>query len=140
MGYGTTNLTGSDGSGFAYGVNGGYRYDFGQFVAGAEYAYDTTGINAGAGVGLDHSNTLKLQAGYDLGQTLVYGTVGTERAHFSGGAGSQDGLVAGVGVDYQLSDRMTAGAELLRHNYGSFDGTGIGVDGTTVAAKVGFRF
>ena len=123
------------------GLLGGYRMDFGQFVAGAELNYDWADIELGGGDSLDNIARLKLIGGYDMGNALLYGTVAAVRADATiGGVGVNDnGWGAGLGVDYALSNSMTVGAELMEHRFDNFAG-GADVDATTVNARVGFRF
>lgn len=142
LGYGDVgDATGAGGDGMTGGLLGGYRMDFGQFVAGAEVNYDWADIELGAGNSLDTIARLKLIGGYDMGNALLYGTVAAVRADATiGGADvSDNGWGAGLGVDYALTDRMTLGAELMEHRFGSFGG-GADLDATTLNARVGFRF
>jgi opacity protein-like surface antigen len=84
---------------------------------------------------------LKLTAGYDLGPALLYGAVGAVRGSVDTGAGSvsDNGWLAGVGMDYALTDQWTVGGEVLNHKFNNFGGLS-DVDVTTVQARVGFRF
>jgi outer membrane immunogenic protein len=146
LGYGDVDSNGGglDGHGLLGGVHAGYRYDFGAWVAGAELSHDVTNIDLGAvdGDQLDNVTALKLNIGREIGNSLVYGTLGAAHASASvGGADlSDDGMVYGVGFDYALTDRMTVGGEVLQHNFNDFDGSGVDLDATTVKAKVGLRF
>jgi hypothetical protein len=92
-----------NGSGFLGGVLAGYRMDWGQWVGGVEADYDWSGIDLGEGDlgSLDAVGRLKLQVGYDMGRTLVYGTGGWAYgdATVAGASLSDWGWVAGVGVD-----------------------------------------
>lgn len=142
LGYGdVSDAAGGGGDGMTGGLLGGYRMDFGQFVAGAELNYDWTDIELGGGDSLDNIARLKLIGGYDMGNALLYGTVAAVRADATiGGVGLNDnGWGAGVGMDYALTDRMTVGAELMEHRFDAFGG-GSDLDATTVNARVGFRF
>jgi outer membrane immunogenic protein len=142
LGYGDVgDATGAGGAGMTGGLLGGYRMDFGQFVAGAEANYDWADIDLGAGNSLDTIARLKLIGGYDMGNALLYGTVAAVRADATiGGVDvSDNGWGAGLGVDYALTDRMTLGAELMEHRFGNFGG-GADLDATTLNARVGFRF
>jgi outer membrane immunogenic protein len=146
LGYGDidSNGGGLDGNGELYGVHAGYRWDFGQFVAGAEIDWDNANIDLGAVAGdeLDDVARLKLIGGADLGRTLVYGTVGAARASASvGGADLSDtGYFVGAGMDFAVSDRWTVGGELMQHRFSDFDGSGVDLDATTIKAKVALRF
>ncbi|MCU0817461.1 MAG: outer membrane beta-barrel protein [Cypionkella sp.] len=143
LGYGDMGAPGTalDGDGFLGGVHAGYRMDFGQIVAGAELSYDRADIALNGGAKLDDVTRLKLTAGYDLGPALLYGAVGAVRGSVDTGAGSvsDNGWLAGVGMDYALTDQWTVGGEVLNHKFNNFGGLS-DVDVTTVQARVGFRF
>ena len=147
LGYGDVDVAGDDvvpgvsGDGMTAGLMGGYRMDFGQFVAGAELNYDWADIELGDGASIDNIARLKLIGGFDMGNTLVYGTVAAVRGYASldGEDVSDSGWGAGLGVDYALSDSMTVGAEVMEHRFDGFAGGG-DVDATTLNARVGFKF
>lgn len=143
LGYGDVGSSAAlGGDGMSGGLLGGYRMDFGQFVAGAEANYDWTDIGLGGADSLDNVARLKLIGGYDMGNALLYGTVAAVRAEATiAGAGlSDNGWGAGVGMDYALPSGMTVGAELMEHRFDNFAGSGTDIDATTVNARVGFRF
>lgn len=144
LGYADVNSTGGvlDGDGFLGGVHAGYRWDMGSFVAGAELDYDTTDITLGAGDSLDDVARVKLSGGTELGNALVYGTLGAAYANATvGGTGlSDNGYFLGAGMTYGLGNNMTVGGELLQHRFSNFDGSGVDLDAMTVTARVGFRF
>jgi outer membrane immunogenic protein len=146
LGYGdvsssTTTLDGNDWFG---GVHAGYRWDLGNWVAGTEVSYDATNIGLGAVAGDELSDVLalKLTAGREIGNSLVYGSVGA--AHASASVGgvdlSDNGLVYGIGFDYAVNERWTVGGEVTEHKFDNFDASGVDFDATTVKAKVGMRF
>lgn len=145
LGYGDidSNGAGVDGNGWLGGVHGGYRWDLGNWVAGGELSYDTADIELGAGAGeLNDVTALKLTAGREIGNSLVYGALGA--AHASATVGgvdlSDNGLVYGIGFDYAVNDRWTVGGEVLQHNFDDFDASGVDLDATTVKAKVALQF
>jgi outer membrane immunogenic protein len=146
IGYGDvdSNGAGLDGYGALGGVHAGYRWDMGNFVAGAELSYDKANIDLGATAGdeLDDVTALKLTAGREFGNSLVYGALGAAHASASvaGADLSDNGLVYGLGMDYAISERMTVGGELLRHDFNDFDASGVDLDATTLKAKVALRF
>lgn len=143
LGYGDVSAGGNDGTGATYGLHGGYDHDFGQWVAGVGLDWDKTDIDLGAGTdSLDDIARLKFRVGADLGRTLVYATAGPARASATvGGIDDTDsGWYAGIGADYALNDRWTVGGEVLTNQFDDFGGTGIDVEATTIAAKVGLRF
>lgn len=142
LGYGdVSDAAGGGGDGMTAGLMGGYRMDFGQFVAGAELNYDWADIELGGGASLDNIARLKLIGGYDMGNALLYGTVAAVRADATvGGVDVNDnGWGAGLGIDYALTEQMTLGAELMEHRFDNFAGGG-DLDATTLNARVGFRF
>lgn len=145
LGYGDldSNGAGLDGSGMLGGLHAGYRWDMGNTVLGVGADWDTADIDLGAaGSSLDNVMRLKLMAGADLGRSLIYVTGGPAWADATvAGVGRSDtGWFLGAGMDYALTDQWTVGAELLGHQFDDFDGTGVDLDATTVAAKVSFRF
>ncbi len=135
--------SGDDGKGTAVGVQGGYRHDFGSFVLGGEAQYDWTDLDVGDGQGsVDGLGQLKVDAGYDVGPWLFYGTLGASyaRAEFEGDDYDEWGWLGGVGADYLVTDRFAIGAEVLHHGFGELGDTGRDFDATTVEAGVTFRF
>ena len=79
---GNGNVT-NDGSGLMIGAEGGYRYDLGSVVVGATASLMFGDVNAPPVVGtvprdpaLNALMTVGIEAGYDLGQVLVYGGIG----------------------------------------------------------------
>jgi opacity protein-like surface antigen len=139
-----SNGAGLDGNGWLGGVHAGYRWDFGQYVAGAELDYDSADIDIGATPGdtLDSVARLKFMGGAEFGNSLIYATAGAARAHATvGGVDlSDNGWFLGAGVDVAVTDRWTVGGEVLQHQFDDFDGSGVDFDATTVKAKVSLRF
>lgn len=144
LGYGdvTSNVAGVDGNGAIGGLHAGYRYDFGQFVTGAELAYNGANIDLGPTSKLDSVTQLKLMGGFDLGSTLVYGTVGAAhaKANLAGVDYSDTGLLVGLGMDYAINDAWTIGAEIDHHRFNNFDNTGADIRANTAQIRVGYRF
>ena len=146
IGYGDVDSNGAalDGNDWFGGVHAGYRWDLGTWVAGTELSYDATNIGLGAVAGDELSDVLalKLQAGREIGNSLVYGSLGAAQASASvGGVELSDtGFVYGVGFDYAVNERWTVGGEVTQHDFNDFDGTTTDFDATTVKAKVGLRF
>jgi len=142
LGYGTGDVDGTDFDGVLGGAHVGYRADFGSWVLGGELDYNLAdlGLDGGAGE-IDEIARLKLQAGYDLGDSLVYATAGGAYAGADiGGSLSDTGWAAGLGFDTRITSNMTAGVEYLYHEFSNFDGTGSDVTANTISAKVGFQF
>lgn len=145
LGYGdvTGSATlGDDVNGATYGVFGGYLYDLGNYIVGGELEIEGSNItDTVSGLDVDSVARLKFRAGYDAGQWLPYVTAGAAQLTTSGAIDDSDtGAFYGVGADYQVSDRMRVGAEVLQHNFDDFAGSGIDVDATTLAARVSFQF
>ncbi|KAJ56648.1 hypothetical protein ACMU_06810 [Actibacterium mucosum KCTC 23349] len=142
LGYGdvdTDNGGGANGDGFIGGLHAGYDIDLGDWVIGGEFDVDSTDINLSAGGGdIDSVARLKLRAGYDLGPTLVYGTVGAAFAEAD--LGSDTGFAVGAGVERRITDAMSIGGEVLYHQFDNYNGSGIDVNATTATARVKFRF
>jgi opacity protein-like surface antigen len=146
LGFGDGDIApaGTDIDGELYGLHAGYMADLGNWVAGGELDYDLAGLDVGtAGDEIDEVVRLKALAGYDLGATLLYGTVGAFNANLETGAGDVDdnGYLLGVGVKQKLTDNWVAGAELLYHAANDFGGAaGADVGLTTLSARVSFQF
>ena len=121
-----------------YGIYGGYDYDFGKFVVGGELDYQTGEDIELGGVEVDDIFRAKLRGGYDLGRTLVYGTVGA--AQLGTNIGDDTGIVGGVGVEYMVTDQFSVGGEFLAHRFDDFDDTGLDIDANTVSLRGSFRF
>lgn len=137
LGYGWGGDAAEDVDGEVYGIHGGYTYDFGSYVVGGELEYLSSGMED-AGVEVDDLTRVKLRAGYDAGQFLVYGLVGA--THMSADGGSDTGVNYGVGVDYAVTDSWTAGVELVQDRINNFDGSGDDVTATTLGARMSLRF
>jgi outer membrane immunogenic protein len=124
-----------------YGLFGGYTRDFGNWVVGGELEYAKSDME-NASVAVDDMTRLKLRAGYDLGNVVVYGIAGANYANATiGGVDYSDtGVSYGIGADYALSDAVVAGFEVLQNDFNEFDNSGSDLSATTVAAKIGYRF
>lgn len=145
LGYADVSSGGvANGSGVIGGVLGGYRYDFGQWVLGAEVDYDWAGfdLNDAGTSSLDAIYRFKIQAGADIGQTFLYGTAGIARADttIDNVSINSNGWVAGVGADYAVTDQWLVGGEILYNEFDDFGNSGIDGDGTTFKLRAAFRF
>ncbi len=139
LGYGQGDVDGDDFDGIVGGAHAGYRYDLGSWVVGGEIDYNAANMELDSGADeIDELTRLKLQAGYDLGNTLVYGTAGAAYAGTDGGL-SDSGWAAGLGADFRVTDRITTGVEYLYHDFGDFDGAG-DTTAHTLQLKVGYQF
>ena len=143
LSYGDISAGAVDGSGALYGLRAGYDYDFGGWVLGGGLDYDWSDADLDGGVGqLDNVARLRLRAGADLGNVLLYATAGAARAEAEiGGVDlSDDGYFGGVGLDYRISPNWTVGGEILAHRFDDFDDSGVDLDATTIGVTTGFRF
>lgn len=147
LGYGniTSNSAGLDGNGAIGGIHAGYRFDMGRAVVGGELDYNLADIELGQGLfdtNLDSVTRLKVMAGIDMGRALIYLTGGAAYADatLGGVSASDNGYFAGIGMDYQLTDQLNLGGELLGHRFENFDGTAVDLEAVTLQAKVAYRF
>ncbi len=141
LGWGHSKFGGLDNDSAVYGLRGGYDYDFGKFVLGANLDWNKVDADLGADTVNDIAR-LGLRAGYDMGRTLVYVAAGAARANVDTPTGSvdEDGFYAGVGMDYAINDRWTVGGEILQNRFTDFNGTNSTLSTTTAGLNVGFRF
>ena len=132
----------TDPTGAVYGVHAGYLYDLGSWVLGGEIDYDLTAIEEETdGIALDSVARGKLRVGYDAGLWMPYLTGGVAQATTSGALEASDnGAFGGVGIDYQLSDSIRIGAEVLQHKFENFNDIGSDIEATTATARVSFQF
>jgi opacity protein-like surface antigen len=130
----------SDGA--LFGVNSGYRYDFGRIVLGGEVSYDATDITLPNDVDVDSVLRAGVTAGYDAGRILPYVTAGYAGASFSeelAGEDRFDGGFYGLGAAYQVTDRIAVSAEVLQHRF-DLDTLDADADVTTFGIKAAYRF
>lgn len=140
-GYGYGDEAADDVEDATYGLFGGYTKDLGDWVLGGELEYTQTDLEQGD-FAIDDMTRLKLRAGYDLGNVVLYGIVGANYANATiGGTDYSDtGVSYGVGADYALSDALVAGFEVLQNDFNEFDDSGADLSAATVAAKIAYRF
>lgn len=143
LGYGDVSTTGPAlaGDDILLGLRAYYDYDFGDFILGGGLQYDTADIDLGGVTTLDAVTRVGVRGGVDLTDDWLYGTAGWARAETSGGGvGASDGWFAGIGYEMLVTDAVSVGAELLYHEFDSFDLIGLAADATTAAISVNFRF
>lgn len=141
LGYADVNPSGGvqGGDGETYGLHAGYRWDMGSVVYGIELDYDQADIRiAGGAQKLRDVARLKGQVGYDMGSTLLYGTLGVANADTT--LGDETGWLAGAGIAYQVTPAWTVGAEALYHDFDQFGSSGVGAKATTLSLRASFRF
>jgi len=110
-----------DADGFVVGGQVGYNWQFNQFVVGAEA--DASWADLGES---DSLSSIRLRAGIPIDRLLVYGTGGVAFADFE-----DSSWVAGAGVEYAITDKLSAGLEYLHYD---FDGANV------VRARVNYKF
>ena len=81
-----------------------------------------------------------IELGYDVGPALIYATVGYARLDLSavGVTADGDGVYYGLGVDFMVSDSVSLGIELLRHDFDNFNGNSYDI--TSVGLNIAYRF
>ncbi|MGB3408359.1 MAG: outer membrane beta-barrel protein [Jannaschia sp.] len=110
-----------------FSVAAGHQVQSGSIVYGGEIAiFDVTGDlgPVGANLGVDFGLRAAARVGYDLGESMVYGTVGLARADFNGaGIDEHDNaLTVGAGIDLKVTDRINLGAEYMHYRFGEVSG------------------
>ncbi|WP_171052568.1 outer membrane protein [Ruegeria sediminis] len=156
---GTTTSSFDPGSGRVYSAFVGYNYQRGSIVYSAELRYmDLTGLND-SGMSapevreVTNTTDLRGRVGYVTGDWMFYGTLGwswsSMRVHpglqFGGRSNTADldGVNYGLGAEYSINDRWSAGADLtLRDIDGQFSeaSTPTDIDLNTLTFRVGYRF
>lgn len=137
----TLSLEGND-----YGLHAGYNYDMGNWVIGGELAFSAAKHTIDAFPILETSELghLKLRAGYDLGQGLVYGVAGLAHVQLDSQISpvtiTESGSVFGLGYEHKVSDRISVGAEYLHSQFDNVDNSGADIDYDTFQARVSFHF
>jgi outer membrane immunogenic protein len=144
--------------GFGGGLYGGYNFQSGQIVYGAEadIAYGDEKGSAGAGLeGQQKLNgSLRARVGYDMNPFLLYGTGGLAISNNeikSTTTGDKDdatalGYTVGAGVEALVTDNITARLEYRYSDYQnkdfSIDGGSVsrGFDDHSVKAGIGVKF
>lgn len=146
LGYGDFDADGTsvgDADGAIGGIFLGYNRDMGDYVLGVELSYDFLDADFKGGTGqIDEMARIKVRAGWDFGQTLLYVTGGPAYADATIGNRSRDewGWFVGGGVDYQVTEKWLLGGEILYTQIDDLGGPGVDVDGVTIAVRAGFRF
>lgn len=130
------------------GAIGGYNFQHGRLVLGAElaaWAVDTP-INDGSVVELNRLADVRGRVGWASGNFLLYGAVGWSWARTentaSGVESDHDGHNLGVGVEYNVSETLFLGLDYTARD---LDGDGpadleYDMDVNTLSLRGGFRF
>lgn len=138
LGWGDFDAGTGSSDGTVYGVHAGYDYDFGSYVMGGELEYQKNDFDSVAGASSDSATRLKVRAGYDAGNTLVYGVAGAVNADTN--FGNDTGYTVGLGAEYKVTENVSLGAEYLYDDISDINGSGNDYTGNSVVARVNYRF
>ena len=134
-----TSLAGND-EDIIGGIIAGYDFDLGNVVVGGGLDYDFADISLAGGVAdLENVFRVRGRVGYKIGDGLIYAAGGYALAD-TDTLGSDDGYFIGAGYEHFVTQNFTLGGEVLYHDFGSFNSTGVNVDATTVQIRGTFRF
>jgi outer membrane immunogenic protein len=147
-----TNLA-NDPSGFAGGLQGGYNWQFGQFVFGGEADIQVTGADdtfAPYKFSNPWFGTVRGRAGYALNNILFYGTFGLAYGDLKGELGTLDetqthvGWAGGLGMEVGFTPNWSARVEYLYMDLGSrpyaITGGNNGYDANILRFGINYRF
>ena len=136
--YNTPNVP-SNGNGALFGIQAGYNYQIGSFVAGLEANADIGNIRGGApcpntAYSCRHkesfSGALRGRLGYAIDRLLVYGTGGVAFANiregsvssslvFAGQTKGAAGWTLGAGLEYAFTNSLSARLDYAYSSYGA---------------------
>jgi outer membrane autotransporter protein len=132
----TADLGAADQTEQLYGGFAGYDYDLGQWVVGAELEFQKANDLTLGGTEIEDFTRLKLRGGYDLGNTLVYATLGGAQVNTS--LGNENGFLGGIGLEYRVTDQFSVGGEFLSHRFEDVGANDL--DANTISLRGTFRF
>ncbi|MEM9350261.1 MAG: porin family protein [Pseudomonadota bacterium] len=144
LSYGDVETSGPslDGEDTLIGIRAYYDVDFGNFIAGGGFQYDSTEIDLDGAADIDDVFRLAGRVGVSSGPAYYYGTAGFVQASTSGpaDAGDSDGYFVGAGVEAFVADNITVGGEVLYHEFDDFDISSLDAEVTTLGVNVNYRF
>ncbi len=120
--WGTTTNSGTSPNGVAGGIQGGYNWQFGQFVLGAEADLQASAADdrfAAWKFSNPFFGTLRGRVGYAMNNVLVYGTGGLAFGNVRAQTGAlseshwSSGWTVGVGAEVGLTQNWSVKAEYL---------------------------
>jgi outer membrane immunogenic protein len=151
--WGQLSNSGAKPSGIAGGFQGGYNWQFGQFVVGAEtdlQLSDSNDVFANYKFTNPWFGTVRGRGGLALNNILFYGTLGLAygRGHVDVGGFSEDnmhvGWAGGAGLEVGLTQNWSVRAEYLYIDLSSegyvLTGTNNGLQSNLVRFGVNYRF
>ena len=133
-------------SGTTYGLFGGYNFQSGHMVYGAELGITKLGIGVPAlppTASIDNAFEIKGRLGYAMDRVMVYGTLGYMMSGVTDGANQYDanGMTYGVGIEFMVTNNIFAGLEYQRAALeGTYPPNDVKANIDTVALRVGFQF
>ncbi|MBK0327598.1 outer membrane beta-barrel protein [Rhodobacteraceae bacterium F11138] len=132
------------------GINAGYLWSLGNgWYLGPEFQYDWTDLSVvdasnGQSATFDGIARLKLKAGYELGNGMLYGTAGFAYADFNSVSSvtdiDKDSYVIGFGYDWRVGENWTVGGEYMYHNFDGAGSAGGDVNLNTIHVKASYHF
>jgi opacity protein-like surface antigen len=140
-----------DGDGAFGGLRLGYDYAFANgFLLGGLIGYDAMSIDVDGDDDTtdaddDTLNSIAragVRAGYAFGPNLVYGTGGYAHAD-TDDSGSSEGYFVGAGAERFITQNLTAGLEVLYHEFDNFDDDeleDIEAEATSIGLTLNYRF
>ncbi len=132
------------------GISGGYLWAIGNgWYLGPELQYDWANItinnpDSGESADFDGIARLNVIAGYELGNGMLYGSLGYAYTDLNGVGdffdGSSDGYAIGLGYDWWVEENWTVGVEYLYQSFNDIGSGGGDVDLSTIYLRTAFRF
>lgn len=130
----------SSGRDVVFGGHVGYLHQFDRFVIGAEADVTRLNINfEGFPIDAENSYAIKARAGLAFDRFLLTGHAGA--AYATTNIGLKDwGWVAGVGLDYLVTDNLIGGMSFDHMRFDRFDGTLIDAKLNLVKMRLSVKF
>jgi outer membrane immunogenic protein len=125
----------------------GYNFQRGNLVYGGELGYssvsDAVVIGGGGDDELESFLDLRGRVGFSVGKALVYGALGysTAKVTINGITGnSMSGTSYGLGVDYQMTERLFVGLDYTARELDGDEPFAIDTSTDTVSLRLGLSF
>lgn len=138
---------------FIGGITAGYLFSLNNgYYVGPEFQYDfadlsVTDAASGDTATFDEIARLKLIGGREIGNGLLYGTIGVAFASFDsvgtvldGFDGDDTSFALGFGYDHRVADNFTIGAEYIYHEFNGVGDSGNDVNLNAIYVKGAYRF
>lgn len=132
------------------GISAGYLWSVGNgWYVGPEFQYDWANITItdstnGQTAKFDKIARLNLVGGYEMGNGMLYGTLGYAYTDLSGVGdffdGSSNGYAIGFGYDWWVDDNWTVGGEYLYQKFDSIGSGGGDVGVSAIYLRTAYRF